>query len=123
MVTLVALWAEMAVRTAARIVVAVLSKSLEKSEYKYDITGAYLACSLANPLWASTEELIPGNSVGFRGFNNTSASVASASLYEKKNYISDMRFPRMTPSMHFRCNSSLMSHDDSLLGRREANVP
>ena len=69
------------------------------------------------------EELIPGNSVGFRGSNNTSTSVASASLQEKKNYISDMRFPRITPSMHFRCNSSLMGHDDSLLGRREANVP
>jgi hypothetical protein len=46
-----------------------------------DRTGiAYLACSLANPLCASTEELIPGNKVELKFSKNALASVASASL-------------------------------------------
>ena len=42
---------------------------------------AYLACSLAKPLWASIEELIPGKRVGFNDSKIASASVASASLH------------------------------------------
>jgi hypothetical protein len=42
---------------------------------------AYLACSLAKPLWASIEELTPGKRVESNDSKNASASVASDSLH------------------------------------------
>jgi len=60
--------------------------------------------------------------VEYLTFDSTSKSVTSAMLYKKK-ILGDIRFPRMTLSMHFRDISSLMGHNDSFLGRREANVP
>lgn len=79
MVTWLALCADSAFCTAARTCVAVLeSVAIECNDKE---TGhIYLACSLWNPLCASTEEEIPGKSDESRLSRIASASVASASL-------------------------------------------
>ena len=51
---------------------------------------AYLACSLAKPLWTSIEGLIRGKRVGSNDSNNASASVASASLQTLSAHLSKL---------------------------------
>ena len=57
---------------------------------------AYLACSLAKPLWASIEELIPGKRVGFNDSKSASTSVRSASLHTSSALLLKLQWKNWT---------------------------
>lgn len=80
----------------------------------------YLACSFAKPLWASIEELSPGNKVESRFSKKASMSVASASLWQ---VLEPVLNKCQTGVVHFSCVCALMRHNNRFLGRWKANIP